>query len=106
DGPLTAWTVGRRASKEQRPVVRPYFSDCLCNLEREAHTAFQVSAVAVIAPVRERAEKLMDQVSVRAVNFADIESCIDASYGCIPPDSDHAVDIACRQRDRCRGTRA
>src|SRR4029077_5730726 len=67
DRPLAPWPVGGRASKKQRPVIRPHCPHCLGNFEREPLPPWRGAAVTVIAPVRERAEKLVNQVSVSPV---------------------------------------
>src|SRR6185312_987256 len=101
DRPLAPWSVGGRASKKQWPVVRPHCPHGLGNFERETHSALQVAAVTVIAPVCERAEKLVNQVSVSPVDFTDIESRVDTSQGCIAPDPNHFANVAHRQGDWC-----
>jgi hypothetical protein len=59
--------------------LRPYRANGFRDFERETHAALQISAVAIVAPVRQRTKKLMDQVTMGAVNFADIEAGIDAA---------------------------
>jgi hypothetical protein len=99
DGPLTFRTVGGRATEKQRPVLRPNRPDRLRNFEREAHAAFQISAITVVAQVRERAEELVNQIPMGSVNFANIEACIDASKSRIPPHIDHVADVTRRHLD-------
>ena len=79
NGPFKARPVRRRTSEKYRPILRPYRANGFRDFERETHAALQISAVAIVAPVRQRTEKLMDQVTVGAANFADIETGIDAA---------------------------
>ncbi|MGC1867332.1 MAG: hypothetical protein WA720_14330, partial [Pseudolabrys sp.] len=65
---------------------------------------FQIPAIAIIAPVRQRTEKLMNQIAMCPVNFADIESRLDAANCRIAPGFEHLADIGYRHRDRCRRT--
>ena len=93
DGPFKARPIRRRASEKYRPILRPYRPHGFRDFERETHAALQISAISIVAPVRQRTEKLMNQVAMRAVNFADIESGIDATDCRITPGFDHLANV-------------
>ena len=77
--PRAALAIDRRDAEEQRLVLRPHRTHGLGHFEREAHTPRQIAAVRVGALVRERRQKLMNEVTVRAVHFADVEAGIETA---------------------------
>src|SRR5690242_20724998 len=95
--------IGCRASEKKRAILRPDRTHGFRDLKREAHAARQIAAIGIISMVRKRTEKLVDQISMCAMNFADVEAGIDAALGSFTPGFDHDADIVRRKRGRNGG---
>lgn len=60
DGPFKARPIRRRTSEKNRSILRPYCPHGFRDFERETHAALQIPAISIVAPVRQRTEKLMN----------------------------------------------
>ena len=103
--PFAARAVDGRDAEKQRLVSRPYRTHGIGDFERKPHAAFKAAAIAISTLVRHRRQKLMNQVAMRAVYFADIVARIDGALRGFAPGSEIFANVITIHRMRKRAAR-
>src|ERR1700682_2042196 len=91
--PGAALAVDAGSTEEQRAVFRPGVAHSLDQLETEAHAACESAALAVVALVGDRRQKLLNDIAMRAVDLADVEAGIERTAARVDVALHHALDV-------------
>jgi hypothetical protein len=78
-----ALKVGRVELDADHEVGRHARADATHHLQNEPHAALRIAAPLACAPIRQRQEKLRDQVAMRALHLHTRESGLLADHGSV-----------------------
>ncbi len=102
EAPQPALAVHRGDTEEQRPILWPGGPHRLGDLERKTHAVLARAAIAIGAAVRHRREELVDQIAMRAVDFADVVARVGGALRRIAARGEHGADVVVVHLDRHR----
>jgi hypothetical protein len=73
----------RRGKTNSNPVGSPYLNDCLGNFDRETATVGHGPAIGVGPMVGTAAEELVEEITIRVMNFYTVEPRLLGKFGSV-----------------------
>ena len=98
--PAAIRPVGGGDAYKQRQAIRPHAANRIRHFQHQADAIVEAAAVSVRAMIRERRQKLMQQVAMRRVNLNEIEARLECPARGLAKALDNGLDSGFIERHR------